>query len=49
MDIADGVCTQIDQIVRDPDPVCAPYEIVVDANNKLVTYPTIYHTVGEGK
>lgn len=50
-DIDDGVCTQIDNIVQDQNLVCAPYEIVIDAHNELVTYPTkyTYLTVDEGK
>ena len=49
-DIEDGVCTQIN-FVRDLNPTCTPYEIVIDAHNELVTYPTkyVYLTVDEGK
>lgn len=43
--IQDGECTQIEI----SDSTCAPFDIAIDANNPLVTYQTVYITVGEGE
>ena len=48
MDIQDEECTQID-VLQHSDSECAPFEIAIDAYNPLVTYQTVYRTVGIGK
>ena len=48
MSIQDGECTQIDELQLS-NSECAPFNIAIDAYNRLVTYKTVYRTVGTGK
>jgi hypothetical protein len=45
MNIHDGECTTINV----PKSECAPVDVAIDAYNPVVTYQTVYRTVGQGK
>ena len=47
VNIHDGECTHID-VLQLSDSNCAPFEIAIDAYNPVVTYQTVYKTVGTG-
>lgn len=46
--INNGVCTEI-EVLRNPDSVCAPFEIAIDAHNTRISYQKVSHTMGEGR
>ncbi|MCG8621118.1 MAG: hypothetical protein MJE68_03815 [Proteobacteria bacterium] len=46
--IPDGECTPID-VPQVNNTKCAPFDIAIDAYNPLVTYQTVYRTVGQGE